>query len=76
MYAIRYTPTSARIDVWRTEKILVTVSTVTGEVVVVSSEIGVLDPSTSQNDTAKLPHVWGLIATAPRSTSLDQVMSS
>ena len=64
------------LDVGRTEKIFDTVFTVTGLVVVVNSEIGALVSSTSQKDTAKLPHVFGLIAIAPRIVSSVQVMSS
>ena len=59
----------------RMEKILVVVFTVRGEVDVVTSDTGAFDPSTSQKLTPKLPHVFGLIATAPREASPDQFKS-
>ena len=67
-------PTSAIFEVARTEKTLVVVSTVMGEVDVVTSDTGAFNPSTSQKLTLKLPHVFGLIATAPREASLNQGM--
>ena len=66
--------TSPRFVVARTDKILLAVSTFIGEVVVVTSEIRASDPSTSQKLTLKLPHVFGVIATAPREASFDQGM--
>ena len=59
----------------RIENYLFTESNVTNGLVDVISEIELFDASTIQKVTAKLPHYLGVIATCPRSSSLDQARS-